>query len=176
VDDLKHYQRDGVTVIKAGEDLDIYTSADVREFLLELDGSARVVIDMTATTFVDVTGLGVLLGGVKRARAQGGALAVACTSEPVLRAFRKSGMTEVLAICPTVGEAVASLPPDRLLAAEAGARRGVPEVNGRVAHPGALNRDRPSAGPCRGKPSPRERAARARPLSPERPGPRRSRR
>ena len=59
------------TVLEVGGEVDVYTAPRLRERLLELiDGGARhVVVDLGRVDFLDSTGLGVLVGALKRLRA-----------------------------------------------------------------------------------------------------------
>lgn len=98
--------RDGVTVIAADGEIDVYTSARLRSFLRPAVEAGPVVVDLEGCGFLDVTGLGVLIGARKLARANGHELAFACTVEKVLQVFRVTGLTRVLTICDSVDEAV----------------------------------------------------------------------
>ena len=101
------------TVVEAAGELDVYTAPRLRELLLGLDAEGRhlVVLDLDALTFIDSTGLGVLVGGLSRTREAGGDLTLACASERVLRPFQITGLTEVFAVHPTVEAALAATPP-----------------------------------------------------------------
>ena len=61
------------TVLEVGGEVDVYTAPRLRERLVELvDGGARnVVVDLGRVDFLDSTGLGVLVGALKRLRAGG---------------------------------------------------------------------------------------------------------
>jgi anti-sigma B factor antagonist len=87
-----------VTVIAAGEELDVSTGGAMRDRLRRAteDGAGFIVADLTATRFLDSTGLGVLVGGLRRAWAAGCGFGIACPYEPVRRVFQISGLTRVL--------------------------------------------------------------------------------
>jgi len=93
----------------AGE-IDVYTAPQLREQLVELVDSGRydLVIDMERVEFLDSTGLGVLVGGLKRVRAHDGSLRLVCTQERILKIFRITGLTKVFPIYDSVADAVAS--------------------------------------------------------------------
>ncbi len=101
-------------VIKAAGDCDCYTAPDLRSTLLRFDaeGYSRFLLDLTACTYLDATGLGVITGALKRARHKGGSVAIACDSEPILKVFRVTGLTKVFGIFPTRDEAVAAMAGD----------------------------------------------------------------
>jgi anti-sigma B factor antagonist len=58
--------------------------------------------------FLDSTGLGVLVGGMKRVRAHDGSLDLVCTQEQILRIFKITGLTKVFGIHDGVDEAIAA--------------------------------------------------------------------
>ena len=63
---------DGSTVLIAAGEIDIATAPALREALLAAAQlSGRVVVDLSAVTFLDSTGLGVLMGSFKHISAQG---------------------------------------------------------------------------------------------------------
>ena len=53
---------------------------------------------MEGVDFLDSTGLGVLVGGLKRVRAHEGTLRLVCTQERILKIFRITGLTKVFPI------------------------------------------------------------------------------
>ena len=65
----------------------------------------RQVIDLTETTFMDSTALGVLVG-VNRSLGADSRLAIVCTRSSVLKIFELSGMDGVFTIVPTLDEAL----------------------------------------------------------------------
>ena len=97
-------------VTLAGE-VDIYTAPRFKECLLELidGGSERLVVDLSGVTFIDSTALGVLIGGVRRVNASGGAMALVVTSRPVERVLSITGLDRVFAIHESLEAAVAAL-------------------------------------------------------------------
>jgi len=96
------------TVIAVGGEIDVYTAPSLRERLNELvaAGHYDLVVDMEKVEFLDSTGLGVLVGGLKRVRAHDGSLDLVCTQERILKIFRITGLTKVFGIHDTVDEAI----------------------------------------------------------------------
>jgi len=85
------------------------TSAAVRSISEAESGVSRVVIDLSAVTFIDSTALGVLIGGVRRLHSGGGAMALVVTGRPVQRVLSITGLDRVFTIHATLDEAVAAL-------------------------------------------------------------------
>ena len=100
----------GCTLITVEGELDIHTAPGLGQAISELvqEGVYDLVIDLTTLEFLDSTGLGVLVGGLKRVRAHDGSLQLVCTQERILKIFRITGLTKVFPIHSSVDEAVAS--------------------------------------------------------------------
>ncbi|MFD8518747.1 anti-sigma factor antagonist [Streptomyces capillispiralis] len=94
------------TIVRVGGEIDVYTAPKLRE--LVNDGSFHLVVDMEGVDFLDSTGLGVLVGGLKRVRAHEGSLRLVCNQERILKIFRITGLTKVFPIHTSVEEAVAA--------------------------------------------------------------------
>jgi anti-sigma B factor antagonist len=69
-------------------------------------GATTVVVDLTDTTFIDSTTLGVLVGGVKRLRPDGGQLVLVCSDRNITKIFEITGLDKVFTIHATLAEAV----------------------------------------------------------------------
>jgi len=98
------------TIVAIGGEIDVYTAPKLREQLIDLvsNGSHHLIVDMEAVEFLDSTGLGVLVGGLKRVRAHDGSLRLVCSQERILKIFRITGLTKVFSIYASVDEAMAA--------------------------------------------------------------------
>jgi anti-sigma B factor antagonist len=98
------------TVVEVGGEIDVYTAPKLREALIELvqSGAYHIVVDLEQVDFLDSTGLGVLVGGLKRVRSHDGSMTLVCTQERLLKIFRITGLTRVFEIHPDVDAAVAA--------------------------------------------------------------------
>jgi anti-sigma B factor antagonist len=105
---LGHCNKDGIEVIDVAGTIDIYTAPRLRELLIDLvsTNSYQLVINLERVEFLDSTGLGVLVGGLKRVRAHDGSLELVCTQERILKIFRITGLTKVFGIHETVDQAI----------------------------------------------------------------------
>ena len=99
---------DGVYVISLTGEVDLYTAPEFKEQLVEIigNGASTVVVDLTETTFIDSTTLGVLVGGVKRLRPEGGQLVLVCSDRNITKIFEITGLDKVFTIHATLAEAV----------------------------------------------------------------------
>src|SRR5437773_12379587 len=89
-------ERDGYTVLAVRGEVDVYTAPRFRERLIELvsEGKHRIVVDLEGVDFLDSTGLGVLVGGLKRLRSHAAALALVCTQARILQVVELTGPTK----------------------------------------------------------------------------------
>ena len=107
--DIKTEQiEDGAFVIALSGEVDLYTAPEFKQQLLEAisNGTKKVVVDFSDTTFIDSTTLGVLVGGVKRLRQNEGQLSLVCSDRNITKIFEITGLDRVFTIYPTRAEAV----------------------------------------------------------------------
>ena len=106
---LEVSERDGWAVLAVRGEVDVYTAPRFRERLIELvsEGKHRIIVDLEAVDFLDSTGLGVLVGGLKRLRSHDGDLVLVCTRSRILKVFEITGLTKVFAIHDSLDAAVA---------------------------------------------------------------------
>jgi anti-sigma B factor antagonist len=69
------------------------------------DGQTRIVVDLGQVTFIDSSGLGALISGLKATRQAGGDLRIADVPEQVLTVLRLTNLDRVLRAHPTVADA-----------------------------------------------------------------------
>jgi anti-sigma B factor antagonist len=94
-------------VVSLEGEVDLYTAPELKQELHRLvgEGATRIVIDMTQTTFIDSTTLGVLLSVVKRVRPEGGSVVLVCPDRNVKRIFEITLLDRVFTIVDTREEA-----------------------------------------------------------------------
>jgi anti-sigma B factor antagonist len=104
--------RRGVVAV-AGE-IDLFTAPELKTALGEAieGGRTRLVVDLTRTTFLDSTALGVLIGAVKRVRSSDGALTIVNTDPNIAKTFEITGLDQIFTIRPTRDEALGALDAD----------------------------------------------------------------
>ena len=100
-------------VVSLAGEVDLYTAPEFKQQLLEVigQGARQIVVDFTNATFIDSTTLGVLVGGVKRLRANDGELSLVCSDRNIAKIFEITGLDRVFAIYETRDDAVAALEP-----------------------------------------------------------------
>lgn len=93
-----------VEVIRPRGRLTMISTAGLRTLVTETvdGGSTRIVVDLSATEFIDSSGLGALIAGLKTARQAGGDLRIACPTEQVEMVLKLTNLDRVLRPHPTV--------------------------------------------------------------------------
>jgi anti-sigma B factor antagonist len=102
---------DDVYVIALTGEIDLYTAPEFKQQLLDIvgQGAKAVVVDLTDTTFIDSTTLGVLVGGVKRLRPNGGQLSIVSSDRNITKIFEITGLNRVFPLHATRAEALESV-------------------------------------------------------------------
>lgn len=87
-----------LAIIRAGNRLNMVSAPQLREAVDKAVSSGRshVVVDLSATEFMDSSGLGALIGALKVARAAGGDLRIAAAGQQVLMVLQLSNMDRIL--------------------------------------------------------------------------------
>jgi len=95
-------------VLRIAGEVDVYTAPHMRERVIHLvdNGALHVIADLREVTFLDSTGLGALVGSLKRLRARDGSLTLVIGADRILRIFRITGLHHVFVLRPSVQEAV----------------------------------------------------------------------
>lgn len=97
-----------VAVIDLAGGVDIYSAPQFKDVLLKgIDGGARrVIVDLTNVTFIDSTGLGVLVTGAKRVRSQGVSFAIVSSAPNIRGIFEITGLDRLYSMYATRTEAL----------------------------------------------------------------------
>jgi anti-sigma B factor antagonist len=95
-------------VLAVRGEIDLFTAPELKQVLAESieAGRVRIIVDLTETTFLDSTALGVLIGAVKRLRSRDGALAIVNIDENIAKTFEITGLVQIFTILTTREAAV----------------------------------------------------------------------
>jgi anti-sigma B factor antagonist len=98
-------------VVKPKGEIDALTAPRLGRRLLGLadEGKTGVVVDLSGVTFMDSTGLGVLLNALRALGTRQGRLVLVCPNERVLRPFQVTGLVDKMPIFPSREAALGGL-------------------------------------------------------------------
>lgn len=92
-------EEDGVAVCRLGGELDADGAARLRALLGErVDTDRDLTIDLADLQFIDSSGLGVLVGALKRFEAAGHRLALRSPTPSLMRVLEMTGLAEAFPI------------------------------------------------------------------------------
>jgi anti-anti-sigma factor len=83
-------------VVRLRGEIDLVSVPALRDELLAMTGKASVVVDLAAVTFLDATGVGVLVGAHKRLANQGGRLVLVNPPPAIARVLQLAGVAHLL--------------------------------------------------------------------------------
>lgn len=108
-------QDEGSAVLALTGEVDVSNTPQVREAGLKLlaDGAKKLVVDLSATDYMDSAGLGTLVGLLKRLKEAGGAMAIAGPQPRVNRLFQITGLNQIFSIYEDVGTAIKEVAHER---------------------------------------------------------------
>ena len=96
-------------VLRIGGEVDVYTAPQLRERVIQLlaDGERYIIADLREVDFLDSTGLGALVGSLKRLREQDGSLKLVTAAGRILTILRLTGLVRVFTLHSSFPEAIA---------------------------------------------------------------------
>ena len=99
-------------VIAVAGEIDLTNAESLRDALLSAlnAGAPGLIVDLTATTFLDSAGVTALVRASRRASAVDAAVRVAVTAPAVLRVLSLVGIDQLIPVYPSVVTALDSLP------------------------------------------------------------------
>lgn len=94
----------GASVVEVAGEVDAHTAPTVRDAVeAAIVPGARVIVDLSGVSFLDSTGLGVLVTALKHVREADGTLDLVVTSPRVLKVFELTGLDVVIPIHEELG-------------------------------------------------------------------------
>jgi anti-sigma B factor antagonist len=99
---------DDTHVVAVSGEIDLFTAPEFKQRVMApiSNGVEHVIVDLTDTTFVDSSSLGVLIGAHRRLNSRGGELVVACDTEAIVKTFRITGLDGVFKLVDSVEAAL----------------------------------------------------------------------
>lgn len=102
----------GVLIVRLAGELDMHIADELRQTVdmnLEANGVKHILFNLDAVTFIDSSGLGVILGRYKKITATGGKVLVAHIQPQVLQIFELSGLLKIIKVYHSEAKALEDL-------------------------------------------------------------------
>jgi anti-sigma B factor antagonist len=89
-------------------EVDVYTAPVLRQAIMDqVEGGVKhLLINLARVEYLDSTGLGILIGGVKRLKEQGGSLRLVGPSARIQRIFEITGLNKIFDVYASEQEAL----------------------------------------------------------------------
>ena len=103
-------ERGGWTILRVSGDVDLTSAPRFREQVLQViaDGHHRLVLDLNDVDVIDSTGLGVIVGALKRVRTLEGDLRLVSTGESLRALFELTSLDRAIPLAASVNDAIAA--------------------------------------------------------------------
>lgn len=107
--DITVIPKQKMVVMRMSGEIDHHTSKGMRDALeteLKRSGAVNIALDLGNVTFMDSSGIGVIIGRYKTVSALGGKIIIYNASDQIQRLLRMSGMQKIAVICATLQEGI----------------------------------------------------------------------
>jgi anti-sigma B factor antagonist len=95
-------------LVSVSGEIDMFTAPELKQRVAAAidSGAETVIVDLSETTFIDSSSLGILIGAHRRIEHRHGHFVVVCDNPAIVKTFKITGLDQVFAIVPTVEDAV----------------------------------------------------------------------
>lgn len=103
-----YVKEDNLVVIMEGE-LDHHSTEEARNKIdnqLDVEGINKLILDFSKVSFMDSSGIGVVIGRYKKLSAKNGRVCIVGVSPSVKRVFELSGMFKIIGLYDSIEEAI----------------------------------------------------------------------
>ena len=108
--EIKIKKESDVSILEIEGEVDVYYSSRLEEKVKNLisEGERRVIIDMTEVSYMDSSGLGVLVGSLKNLKKSKGEMKIAGVKGEIMNVFEITRLNTFFDMYNTVPEALAN--------------------------------------------------------------------
>lgn len=99
-------------IISIVGELDHHSCDEIRNKIddrIKREGFKKVILDFSRVSFMDSSGIGVIIGRYKKLNLSGGSLCIASINKSISKVFELSGMFKIIDVYNSVTEAVQSI-------------------------------------------------------------------
>ncbi|MCF0147312.1 MAG: anti-sigma F factor antagonist [Clostridium sp.] len=109
---LKFDKQDDTLIIRLMGELDHHSAEEVRVKIddrIDRDNIRKVILNFSGVTFMDSSGIGVVIGRYKKMQNRNGKLCVAEINRTVNKVFEISGMYKIIDVYGNIDEAIVNI-------------------------------------------------------------------
>jgi len=104
---LRTEQIEDIFIIDIEGEVDTYTSSKIKQDILKIvDQSAKIIISMEKVKFIDSTGLGILIGILKKVKEKEGEMIIVSPNSYINQIFEITGLFKVFKIVENSQQAI----------------------------------------------------------------------
>ncbi len=106
---VEFQKKTSALIVRIQGEIDHHTAKELKEKIereFQKSGSKNLIFDFEGVTFMDSSGIGMLIGRYKWVLAYGGKTAVANAEQRAAKIFQMAGMNKIIAQYPSVSEAL----------------------------------------------------------------------
>jgi anti-sigma B factor antagonist len=95
-------------VVAVTGEIDLFTAPEFKQRMSRPidEGVQRLVVDLSQTTFIDSSSLGVLIGAHRRLKQRNGSLVVVCDNDTIVKTFKITGLDGVFTLVRSLDDAL----------------------------------------------------------------------
>ena len=99
---------DDTHVVAVRGEIDLFTAPEFKQRMSRPidDGIQRLIVDLSSTTFIDSSSLGVLIGAHRRLKQRNGSLVVVCDNDAIVKTFKITGLDGVFTLVRSLDDAL----------------------------------------------------------------------
>ena len=103
-----HRVGDDTHVVAVAGEIDLFTAPEFKQRMSRPidEGVQRLVVDLSQTTFIDSSSLGVLIGAHRRLKQRNGSLVVVCDNDTIVKTFKITGLDGVFTLVRSLDDAL----------------------------------------------------------------------
>lgn len=105
-------RKNQVLIVKLIGELDHHSAEEVRvkiDDMLDRNNESKLVFDFSSVTFMDSSGIGVIIGRYKKIMMREGNVAIATVNSRIQRVFQLSGIFKIIKVYETIDDAVKAI-------------------------------------------------------------------
>lgn len=99
-------------IVSLTGELDHHEAGQIREVIersITQKDVKNLIFDFSALSFMDSSGIGMIIGRYKLIKSLGGTVVLVCNTERMKTLVTMSGLTRLITVCPTIDQAICEI-------------------------------------------------------------------